>query len=156
VLGDVVVLRDEQLRVFLDALGEPTDRLGPALDVGLHRLDHAGGLVRDQLTVVAHLVQHGLGEVPVALVHVGERLGDVQLDLLELRPDDVDPMQRGGAGDVADRGRRGLHRLTRPAFGLRQVAQVVLQPRGAHGRVWNRSSDDVMSERIAGRGTGAS
>ena len=39
VLGDVVVLQHEELRVLLDPLCEPADRLGAALHVGLHRLD---------------------------------------------------------------------------------------------------------------------
>ena len=45
----------ERLGVLLDALREHAHRLGPALDVALHRLADAGGLLGDQLAVVASL-----------------------------------------------------------------------------------------------------
>ena len=119
--------------MLLDPLCEPADRLGAALHVGLHRLDDARGLVRDQLAVLAHLLLELLGDLAVALVEVRERLREVLLDLLELRAHHLDAVQRGGLGDLADRVRRRLHRLTRAALGLGQVGQVVLEPRGAHG-----------------------
>ncbi len=93
-LVDVEVLRHEGLGMLLDALREVTHRLGTALHVALHGLHDTRGLAGDQLAVVPDLLEHRLGEVAVPLIHVGERFGDVELDLLELRTDGLHAVDR--------------------------------------------------------------
>ena len=73
-----------------------------------------------------------LGDLAVALVEVREGLGDVPLHHLELRANHLDPVQGGGLRNLLDRLRSVLHRLAGATLGLGQVAQVVLEPRGAH------------------------
>ena len=71
-----------------------------------------------------------LGQHPVALVEVLEGLRDVSLDLLELQTDPLDAVERRRVGDLADRGCRGLHRVSRGPPGLREVGQGVLHATG--------------------------
>ena len=62
-----------------------------------------------------------------------ERLGDVSLHQLELRPHGLDAVQGGGVGDLPDRVCGGLHRRSRPALGVRQLLEMVLETRAADG-----------------------
>ena len=59
------------------------------------------------------------GDRLVTLVEMRERLGDVPLDHLELRPHGLDAMQGGGVGDLPDRVGGRFHRRSRPALGVR-------------------------------------
>jgi hypothetical protein len=80
--------------------------------------------------VLADLPHDRLGQGPVSLVERPERLGDVALDLLQLQPHVVDAVEGGRVRDLADRCRRGLHRLARGARGVGEVTDRVLDAGG--------------------------
>jgi len=61
-----------------------------------------------------------------------EQLGN-KIGHLELRPHGLDAVQGGGVGDLPDRVRGGFHRRSRPALGVRQLLEVVLEARAADG-----------------------
>ncbi len=60
--------------------------------------------------------------------------GDVGLDLLELRADELDALQRRGVRDLVDRARRQLDRLTDEAAVLGQLRERILEPCRAEGQ----------------------
>ena len=130
-LGQRLVVGGERRRMLFDPLRQPAHRLRTALHVALHRLDDPRGLAGDEVAVLHDPLLDRAGEVLVALVEVRERRRDVRLDLLELRADHLDALERRGVRDLVDRVRRELDRLTNQAAVLGELSEGVLEARRA-------------------------